>query len=142
MPLKRSLFLFIFQKIFHLCITNYLKIFEYFDLFEYYSNIFYSTNNICYLIRTILPRRIIIYSDQNRYSFIHCLRIGNSKCHNWQKSTTKWEIKIIEIPVNCCINNCCKINIILLISSVTLNWTWFRLKEAYLRMKSIPVQLA
>ena len=49
----------LFWKIFHLCITNYSKIFEYFELFKYYSNIFYSTNNIRYSIRTIWLRRII-----------------------------------------------------------------------------------
>ena len=42
----------LFRKIFHLCITNYSKIFEYSNILNY-SNIFYSTNNICYSIWTI-----------------------------------------------------------------------------------------
>ena len=61
------------QKIFNFCITNYSKIFEYFELFKYYSNIFYRTNNIRYSIWTIWLRQIIFDSDQNRYSFVHCL---------------------------------------------------------------------
>ena len=40
-------------------IVQNIRIFKYFELFKYYFNIFYSTNNIHYSIRTIWLRRII-----------------------------------------------------------------------------------
>ena len=60
----------IFQKILHLCVTNYSKIFEYSNILCY-LNIFHNTNNIHYLIWSILLRRIIFDIVQNKYSFEH-----------------------------------------------------------------------
>ena len=56
---QNTTFFWYFNKSFIFALKNYLKIFEYLALFEYYSNIFHNTNNISYLIRSILLRQII-----------------------------------------------------------------------------------
>ena len=68
----------------HYKLFENIRIFEYFELFEYYSNIFYSTNNICYSIRTIWLRRIIFNIRFGpRYIFVRTLIQSSFKTIMW-----------------------------------------------------------